>query len=296
MNYFNHSSYLIYVLRNILWLLGIPLCLVGVVYQEFHALEDGYVGNLEFLLTVITLLVLISWIALKPNLTGYKVLEATDINFELYYQNQDYALVTKARMVELKRHHIVSQLHILPFPYLSQIYHLLNLKHLETVHSNSLGRLKVTDIQDFQSTPLGGSVKFRTTISSPFNVLNIWRKSTIDVRLTLHNPYTIELNIPVYGNKKMIVLFKVFPFDSKTHKFWVDIYTDLPYPKFLLRSILHFASIFTIYEDIPYLEKLSSKELDSKVDSNSISSHITMCLFKRFVNLYGSDLQLLQNA
>jgi hypothetical protein len=100
----------------------------------------------------------------------------------------------------------------------------------------------------------------------------------------------------VYGNNKMIVLFKVFPFDSKTHKFLVDIYTDLPYPKFLLRSILHFASIFTIYEDIPYLEKLSSKELDSRVDGNGISSHITMCLFKRFVNLYGSDLQLLQNA
>jgi hypothetical protein len=296
MNYFNHSSYLIYVFRNILWLLGIPLCLVGVVYQEFNALADGYVGNLEFLYTVIALLVLISWIALKPSLTGYKVLEATDTDFDLYYQNQDYALMTKARMVELKRHHIVSQLHVLPFPYLSQIYHLLNLKHLETVHGNSLGRLKVTDIKDFQSTPLGGSVKFRTIISSPFNILKIWRQSAIDVRLTLHNPYTIELNIPVYGDKKMIVLFKVFPSDSKTHKFLVDIYTDLPYPKFLLRSILHFASIFTIYEDIPYLEKLSSKDLDSKFKGNDVSSNITMCLFKRFINLYGSDLQLLQNA
>lgn len=296
MHYFNQSSYLTHIFRNILWLLGIPVCLVAIVFQEINSLEDGYVCNLEFLYSIITLSFLVIWIALKPSVTGCKVLKDTDIDLNLYHQNPDYHAVTEARTVELKKDRIISQLHILPFPYLSQIYHLLNLKHLETVHGYSLGRLKVTDIHDFQSTPLGGSVKFRTTVSSPINILKMWRQSTIDVTLTLHNPYMVELNVPVYGDKQMVVLFKVFPSDRKTHKFLVDIYTDLPYPKFLLRSILHFASVFTIYEDIPYLKQLSGKDWDFKVAGNSILNPTAMCLLKRFVSLYGSDLKLFQEA
>ncbi|NJM63210.1 MAG: hypothetical protein HC849_28395 [Oscillatoriales cyanobacterium RU_3_3] len=296
MNYFNQSSYLTHIFRNILWLLGIPLFLVAAVFQEINALEDSYVTNSEFLYSIINLFFLVVWIALKPNVTGCKVLKDTEVDFEIYHQSPDYSKITKARTIELRKDHIISQLHVLPFPYLSQIYHLLNLKHLETVHGNSLSGLKVTEIHDFKSTALGGSVKFKTIVSSPINILKIWRKSTIDVTLTLHSPHMVELNVPVYGDKKMIVLFKVFPFGIKTHKFLVDIYTDLPYPKFLLRSILHFAALFTIYEDIPYLKKLSGKDWDFKVTGNSILNPTAMCLLKRFVNLYGSDLKLFQEV
>jgi len=53
-------------------------------------------------------------------------------------------------MLELQEQHMINQEYILPFPYLCQIYHLLNLKHLETIHNFSLNNLKVITINYFQ--------------------------------------------------------------------------------------------------------------------------------------------------
>jgi hypothetical protein len=101
----------------------------------------------------------------------------------------------------------------------------------------------------------------------------------------------IELTIPVYGGKRMIVLFNVFPLSYTAHEFSIDVYTDLPYPKFLLKAVLHLASVFTLYEDLPYLKKLSKKGADGLLTLKRVSNHKSMWLFKRFVNLYGSKAQ-----
>lgn len=82
-------------------------------------------------------------------------------NFE---QKKAHVLAAETRMLELKEDHVIRQIHTLPFSYLSQIYHLLNLKHLETIHGISLGSLKVIDVCNFQPTALGGTIQFKTVL------------------------------------------------------------------------------------------------------------------------------------
>ena len=105
---------------------------------------------------------------------------------------EDYLRHTEGRMRQLNRHHIISQSYVLPVPYLCQIYHLLNLKHLETIHKFSLKDLKIGNVSQLETTATGGSIKFQTTIEPSLNLLRAWRKPTIEVELTLHTPYTIE--------------------------------------------------------------------------------------------------------
>jgi hypothetical protein len=284
--------------KDSLWIFGILTCLFGVAERAITIAIDISRGNhisyLEFSYFLSAILLLMGWLCLKstfgeePNV--FEKLEAGQLNIALY-QNQSHLLVTKTRMLELREQHVISQFYTLPFPYLSQIYHLLNLKHLETVHSTSLSSLKVVDVCNLQPTPLGGTVQFKTSLTSSLNILKIWRKSVVDVELTLHTPYMIELSIPMHKERKMIVLFSVFPLGSKSHELLIDIYTDLIYPKFLLRSILHIASLFTLYEDIPYLNKLSEMGLENLLSSGKISSSKTMWLFSRFVNLHGSEVK-----
>jgi hypothetical protein len=192
----------------------------------------------------------------------------------------------QTRLLELQDRHVIGHYYTLPYPYLSQIYHLLNLKHLETVHSMSLGSLKIVDVCSFQLTPLGGSIKFRTALDSPINLLKIWRSPIADVELTLHTPYMVELSVPVHGEKKMIVIFKIQPLNDTTHDFSIDIYTDLKFPKCLLAFMMHFAILITIYEDLPYLRNLSNKGTGNLVNPARTSESKTMWLFKRFVELY----------
>ncbi len=205
--------------------------------------------------------------------------------------SEAYLLAAQTRKLELKSYHIINQIHRLPFPYLSQIYHLLNLKHLETVHSSSLGSLKVIDVCSVQPTPLGGLIKFRTSLKSPINLLRFWRQAVVDVDLILHTPHMVELNIPVYGEKRMVVIFNVQPLSDTSHEFSIDIYSDLKYPKFLLSAVLHLASLITLYEDMPYLKRLSNRKLDNLLNSTKAMDHKTMGLFKRFVDLYALELQ-----
>ena len=64
----------------------------------------------------------------------------------------DYLRRTEARMLQLKKYHKISQEYVLPIPYVCQIYHLLNLKHLEQVHGLSLNGLKVGNVSQIEVT------------------------------------------------------------------------------------------------------------------------------------------------
>lgn len=195
--------------------------------------------------------------------------------------------VTQVRMDELKDYHLIGQAYRLPFPYLCQIYHLLNLKHLEKVHSVSLNNLKVVEVSYLEATDRGGVVKFQTTLSSPLNILRIWRQKNVEAQLTLHNPYTVELGIPVYGDKVMVVLFNAVPLSETEHQFSIDIYSNLNWYKPLLKAVLHLASLITVIEDFPYLQALAQKNSQRLSRPDKTGSEM-MWLFRQFVNLYGT--------
>ena len=109
--------------------------------------------------------------------------------------------------------------------------------------------------------------------------------------ITDRSPYTVELRIPVYNNKHIIVIFNALPLSNTEHKFFIDIYSNLEWPKPLLQILLHFASCLTLFEDLPYLRKLAERDIDSLVNLRRVSNHQTMWLFKRFVDLYGSSVE-----
>ncbi len=205
--------------------------------------------------------------------------------------HEGYFRRTAARMSQLHKYHAISQEYILPIPYLCQIYHLLNLKHLEQVHGFSLNGLKVGDVSQFQSTTNGGSVKFKTTLDRSLNILRFWRHPVVEVELTLHTPYTIELTIPIYRDRKIAIIFNILPLGDNNHKLFIDIYSDLVFPKPVLQMFLHLATCLTVVEDLPYLRQLANGNFHRRVKSHRASDRDTMKLFNRFVELYGSILE-----
>jgi hypothetical protein len=222
--------------------------------------------------------------------------QLTEEEVLLYQVGSEAALATsprraiETRMAELEAHHIISQRYFFPVPYLCQIYHLLNLKHLEKVHGFSLNNLEILQVSHFQSTENGGTIRFQTILRSPFNILRLWRQPIVEVDLTLHDPYTVELVIPIYRGKQITVLFNVIPLHNRGHQFFIDIYTNLVFPKTLLKPFLHLASCLTVLEDLPYIRKLAERNLERVVSLNKVSDHETMQLFKRFTELYGSGV------
>ena len=278
-------------IKNGIWILGIPSWMFGITDRGIAAFADGYFSPIEILQLLTASLFFLSWLYLKPEVetdlpkkTVMQV-EQSDLN----YPYEAYFHATQARMQELHEKHIISQGYILPFPYVCQIYHLLNLKHLENVHSFSLGNLRIVQVNEFQPTSIGGRVKFQTMLESPINALRIWRQPIVEVDLILHTPDTVELNIPVYNDKKMIVLFNVVPMDNNQHKFFIDIYSDLKWPRPILQPLLHFAACLTLFEDLPYLQKLAERNLNRVLHARKTSNHETMLLFNRFVELYGGE-------
>jgi hypothetical protein len=202
-----------------------------------------------------------------------------------------YLRKTEARMLQLEKYHKIGQEYILPIPYLCQVYHLLNLKHLEQVHNVSLNGLKIGNVSQFEETTSGGSVRFKTTLNRSLNVLRMWRQPIVEAELILHTPYTIELVVPIYNNCKIIILFNILPLGDNEHKLFIDIYSDLDFPKPILQLFFHCAACLTLLEDLPYLHKLADDDLHSRVKSHGVSNRDTMKLFKRFVDLYGSSLE-----
>ncbi|MBD2205115.1 hypothetical protein H6G33_05705 [Calothrix sp. FACHB-1219] len=262
-------------LKNGVWLAGIPSWLFGITDRSFAAFADGYISALEVFQLFTASFFFVSWLYLRPE---------TDL------QNIDgYLCPTQNNRFELKKRHMISQEYILPVPYLCQIYHLLNLKHLETIHKFSLNNLRVINISSFQKTDGGGTIKFQTVLDSPLNALRIWRQPIVEVDLILHTPYTIELSIPVYNGKRITVMFYALPLSQREHHLFIEIYSDLDWPKPILQVLLHFASCLTLFEDLPYLRNLYEKNIERLFHLSLASNHQTMLLFKRFVELYGSS-------
>lgn len=197
-------------------------------------------------------------------------------------------------MAELSHHHVISQAYTLPFPYVCQIYHLLNLKHLEDVHSFSLNNLKVVGIRQFESTQVGGSLVFETALDSPVNLLRIWRETTAEIELVLHTPLMVELRVPVYGDKRINVVFNVLPLNHTEHKFFVDIYTNLNWPRPLLQLLFNFAACLTVLEDMPYLQRLTERNVQNLVHAQQEPKHDTMQLFRRFIHLHRDEAKQLK--
>ncbi|MFN6481403.1 MULTISPECIES: hypothetical protein [unclassified Nostoc] len=269
-------------IKSSIWLFGIPSWLFGITDRSIAAFADGYLSPLEIFQLFTASFFFVSWLYLKPQ-------ESFNSNDLDPIQYQEYLARTQANKLQLKKLHMISQEYILPFPYICQIYHLLNLKHLETIHRFSLNNLKILNISQFKTTNVGGKITFQTMLDSPANPLRIWRQPTVEVDLILHTPYTVELSIPVYNNKRIIVIFHAFPLNDSEHHLFIDIYSDLEWPKPLLQLVLHFASCLTLFEDLPYLRALADKNIDRLFTLNRASNHETALLFKRYVELYGSS-------
>lgn len=296
-NYFGNFPGIITRLRNSIWLVGIPSWLFGIADRTFVSIADGYVSALELVHLFTAFFFFFSWLCLKPaektlNSGGLRAIRAClDSNLA---QQETYLQAVETRMFELHEQHLISQEYILPFPYFCQIYHLLNLKHLETIHNFSLNNLKVISVNHWQPTEIGGTIKFQTILDSPLNALRIWRQPVVEAALTLHTPYTVELCIPVYNDKHIIVVFHAFPLTDKEHRFCIDIYSNLEWPRPLLQVLLHFASCLTLFEDLPYLEQLAKTNISRLVNFNLMTEHKTDWLFQRFLHLYGSTIETSQ--
>lgn len=287
-NLFTKPSIFIAHIRNSIWILGIPSCLFGITDRSLASLADGYLSAIDLTQLFTSAFLLLAWLSLKPE-ESLNTGESSRCRLNAQPNLPEFALAeAQARMVELQAYHTISQEYILPFSYVCQIYHLLNLKHLESIHAFSLNNLKILKVTHFQPTVTGGIIKFQTILDSPFNVLRIWRLPVVEVILTLYAPYTVELCIPVYNGKKIVVMFNVQPISQTEHKLLIDIYSNLEWPKPLLKVLLHFASCLTLFEDLPYLRQISQKNLTSLVNLNKVSNHETMRLFRRFAELYSS--------
>ncbi|MBW4574514.1 MAG: hypothetical protein KME08_04440 [Aphanothece sp. CMT-3BRIN-NPC111] len=280
--------------KNSIWMLGIPSWLFGITDRSVAAFADGYLSPVEVLHLLTTFFFFASWLYLKPEESWDSDNTVTSQSYQIDLNagaHEVYLSSAQARMLELQDKHIIGQEYILPFHYLCQIYHLLNLKHLETIHNFSLNNLKIVKVNSFQPTASGGILQFQTVLDSPLNALRIWRQPIVEVTLILHSPYTVELSIPVYNEKKIIVIFNAIPLSSNEHKLFIDIYSDLEWPKPLLQALLHFASCLTLFEDLPYLRKLAGRNIQRLVKLSGVSDRDTMLLFRRFVELYGLSIE-----
>lgn len=276
--------------RNGVWLFGIPSWMFGAIDRITAAFADGYVSAIEFFHFITAILFFVGWLYLKPQAEKAADAETTLIadSHQIDATKKAYLDKAEARMDELRDQHMIRQEYVLPFSYICQIYHLLNLKHLESVHSFSLNNLRVIQVNHTQPTEIGGVIKFQTMLDSPLNALRIWRQPVVEVELTLHTPFTVELSIPVYNGKRMTVIFNAIPLSEERHKLFIDIYSDLKWYKPCLKLLLHAASCLTLFEDLPYLQTLAQRKIHRLVDRGRTSTHETMWLFNRFVALYGS--------
>ena len=268
----------------------------GIGDRGFAAFADGYISAVELAQLFVATFFFVSWLFLKPDdavLGEAGVPQSYQFNPVFQHPTQLLNAV-RDRMMGLRDQHLISQSYILPVPYLCQVYHLLNLKHLESIHGFSLGNLKVIQVSEFQPTEIGGTLRFQTQLDSPTNALRIWRQPIVEVDLTLHSPYSVELSIPVYGDKRITVLFNTFPVSGTEHQFLIDIYSNLGWYKPLLQLVLHFSACLTLFEDLPYLNQLAGRNLQRLVRLGNISNHETMQLFDRFVDLYGKQIEQVQ--
>jgi hypothetical protein len=258
-----------------LWLLGIPAILYGAVERGLAAFSHPVVATTDLSYCLIALTILLGWVFIG---TVQEPVSAA------VYTTQ----FTASLAGTLDRKQCVAQkAYRLPYPFICQIYHLLNLKHLEDIHRLSLGNLKVLQVSHFRKTRVGGQLRFKTMLDSPLNVLRMWRSPTVDVDLTIHSPHQIELKVPTYRDKCIRVLFSVIPLGSQEHQLLIQMFCDLRWPRELLRVILLLASSLTLLEDLPYLRQLAKRHPATyqKLADTNLSCE-TMQLYHRYVDLY----------
>lgn len=273
--------------RNIfmygMWLLGIPAFVYGVVDRGMAAFDGESVAVTELSHCMIAAVTLLIWLILGMAVDAG---EPEGIG--------DPSPLPLAHL-DMPSDCIAEQRYRLPFSHRCQIYHLLNLKHLEDIHRFSLGNLKVADVSHFKKTQNGGHMRFKTVLDSPTNVLRLWRDPSVEVDLILHTPYQIELKVPAYHRKAIHVLFSVLPLNEQEHVLSVQMFSDLQWPKELLRAILIIAASLTLLEDLPYLSKLAGGKISrSHRPSEDALSSPAMQLFRRYVNLYGNHWEQVQ--
>jgi hypothetical protein len=274
-----------------LWLLGIPAILYGAVDRGIAAFSKPSVETTDISYCLIILVILFGWLFIDisgdyihTNVGEGRIYERNKTG----YSGISKSLISPETLIPCAEC-IAQQSYRLPFPYICQIYHLLNLKHLEEIHRFSLGNIKVVDVDQFHKTRMGGKIRFKTMLDSPFNILRMWRQSSVDVDLTIHTPHQIELTIPLYHQKVIRVLFSVVPLSENEHQLSIQMFSNLHWPREFLRVILLFASSLTLLEDLPYLSQLAKCHAGSSVGiSGARTSCQTMQLFRRYVDLYGS--------
>lgn len=262
------------IFRYGLWLLGIPAIIYGAADRGVAAFSKGPVDIVNLYYCFIALAVLLSWVFIGIVEDPFDPVSEKSRK-SLVITNDQRALNCIAR-----------KSYRLPFPFICQIYHLLNLKHLEEIHRFSLGNLKVLKVSHFHKTQAGGRLRFKTMLDSPLNILRLWRDPSVDVDLTIHSPHQIELKVPAYGQKSIQVLFSVIPLNQQEHQLVIHMFSDLQWPKELLRVVLLLASSLTLLEDLPYLNHLASRDLSASRIVGRKSSCQTMQLFQRYVDLY----------
>jgi hypothetical protein len=270
--------------RNIfmygMWLMGIPVFLYGAAERGWAAYNGQFAEVTLLSHCMIALMALLGWFII-----GMAVNTAEPITWQSRSPQSLTPLQTNAP-VPLSC--VAEQQYRLPFSHQCQIYHLLNLKHLEEIHRFSLGNLKVTEVSDFQETQTGGTLRFKTVLDSPTNVLRMWRDPSVEVELILHTPYQIELKVPAYNEKHIHVLFEVLPLTAKEHQLSIKMFSDLGWPHTVMRAILIIAASLTLLEDLPYLNRLSSVNLGrSRQPDRDTLKTPNMQLFRRYLRLYG---------
>ncbi|WOD41657.1 hypothetical protein [Nodosilinea sp. E11] len=266
------------IFRYSLWLLGIPAIIYGAIDRGVAAFSRPVLSVTDISYCLIGLVLLLSWICIglaEDSPEPMALAQADPIELVDSAPSSDY---------------IAQQTYRLPFPYLCQVYHLLNVQHLEDIHRFSLGNLKVIRINQFQKTQTGGKIRFETMLDSPFNVLRLWRNPVVEVELTIHSPHQIELKVPAYGEKFIRVLFSVVPLSTTEHQLSIHMFSNLAWPKELLKAMLIVASSLTLLEDLPYLNHLARRNYDQLFSQTLAKrrSNQAMQLFHRYVDLHNS--------
>lgn len=270
--------------RNIfmygMWLIGIPIFLYGAAERGLAAYKGQFAEVTLLSHCMIALVALLGWFII-----GMAVNTAEPVTFQAR-SPQSLSPFNAERSTPLSC--VAEQNYRLPFSHQCQIYHLLNLKHLEDIHRFSLGNLKVTEVSHFQETQTGGALRFKTVLDSPTNILRLWRDPSVEVDLILHTPHQIELKVPAYNQKHIHVLFEVRPIARHEHQLSIKMFSDLGWPHTVMRAILIIAASLTLLEDLPYLSRLSNINLarSRHADREGLTTP-NMQLFRRYLRLYG---------
>jgi hypothetical protein len=261
------------------WLLGIPAFFYGAADRGLVAFTKPSLQVTDVSCCMIALIALLGWLVIGIAIEPLKQVSQDEQEHD--YLNDVHVTVDCADC-------IAQQKYRLPFPFWCQIYHLLNLKHLEDIHRFSLGNLKVTKVSQFKPTQQGGWMRFKTVLDSPLNVLRMWRNPSAEVDLILHAPHQIELKVPVYQQKYIHVLFNILPLNAEEHILSIQMFSDLQWPRELLRPVLMIAASLTLLEDWPYLSQLANRKMafSSQTWNNANPPH-AMQLLQRYVHLYG---------